>query len=248
MNHSLKAWNTFGIDQQTNELVCAENEQQLLNAWQSANASHHPVLILGEGSNVLFLDTFQGTVIVNRIKGIEITEQPDAWHLHVGAGENWHHLVEHTLQQSMPGLENLALIPGTVGAAPVQNIGAYGLEVGELVARVRAWDFRRNDYVDYSREACRFAYRHSVFKEEGRHLDGSLAIVALTLRLPKRWQANCRYADVAQELTARGITQPVASDVAAAVIAVRQRKLPDMDWRFHSVYWDAILSSSVDSA
>ena len=78
-----------------------------------------------------------------------------------------------------------------------------------------------------AREACRFAYRHSVFKEEGRHLDGSLAIVALTLRLPKRWQANCRYADVAQELTARGITQPVASDVAAAVIAVRQRKLPD---------------------
>ncbi|ECS5320001.1 FAD-binding protein, partial [Salmonella enterica subsp. enterica serovar Hadar] len=93
MNHSLKAWNTFGIDQQANELVRAENEQQLLNAWQLANASHHPVLILGEGSNVLFLDTFQGTVIVNRIKGIEVTEKPDAWYLHVGAGENWHHLV-----------------------------------------------------------------------------------------------------------------------------------------------------------
>ena len=112
MNHSLKAWNTFGIDQQTNELVCAENEQQLLNAWQLANASHHPVLILGEGSNVLFLDTFQGTVIVNRIKGIEITEQPDAWHLHVGAGENWHQLVCYALEHNMPGLENLALIPG----------------------------------------------------------------------------------------------------------------------------------------
>ena len=156
-----------------------------------------------------------------------VGEDDEAWYVEAGAGENWHAFVLWTLARGWPGLENLALIPGTVGAAPVQNIGAYGLEVGELVARVRAWDFRRNDYVDYSREACRFAYRHSVFKEEGRHLDGSLAIVALTLRLPKRWQANCRYADVAQELTARGITQPVASDVAAAVIAVRQRKLPD---------------------
>lgn len=115
MNHSLKSWNTFGIDQNANEIVCAENEQQLLSAWQSANALHQPVLILGEGSNVLFLDAFRGTVIVNRIKGIEVTEQPDAWLLHVGAGENWHHLVQHTLRLGMPGLENLALIPGCVG-------------------------------------------------------------------------------------------------------------------------------------
>lgn len=184
--------------------------------------------ILGGGSNLVLCGDFAGLLLHMAIPGRRLVgEDDEAWYVEAGAGENWHAFVLWTLARGWPGLENLALIPGTVGAAPVQNIGAYGLEVGELVARVRAWDFRRNDYVDYSREACRFAYRHSVFKEEGRHLDGSLAIVALTLRLPKRWQANCRYADVAQELTARGITQPVASDVAAAVIAVRQRKLPD---------------------
>lgn len=114
MNHSLKARNTFGIDQYANELVCAENEQQLLNAWQSATVLHHPVLIPGEGSNVLFLDAFHGTVIVNRIKGIQVTEQADAWHLHVGAGENWHHLVQHTLQLGMLGWKIWHLSPAVL--------------------------------------------------------------------------------------------------------------------------------------
>ena len=136
MNHSLKPWNTFGIDHNAQHIVCAEDEQQLLNAWQHATAEGQPVLILGEGSNVLFLEDYRGTVIINRIKGIEIHDEPDAWYLHVGAGENWHRLVKYTLQEGMPGLENLALIPGCVGSSPIQNIGAYGVELQRVCAYV----------------------------------------------------------------------------------------------------------------
>lgn len=129
MTHSLKPWNTFGIDHCAKHIVCAENEQQLLSAWQQATREGLPVMILGEGSNVLFLENYAGTVILNRLKGIEVNETADAWHLHVGAGENWHQLVRYALDNNMPGLENLALIPGCVGSSPIQNIGAYGVEL-----------------------------------------------------------------------------------------------------------------------
>ena len=109
MNHSLKPWNTFGIERFAKTIVRAETEQQLLSAWQTAAAAGEPTLILGEGSNVLFLNDYAGTVILNRIMGIEVSETPEAWRLHVGAGENWHQLVQFTLQHAMPGLENLAL-------------------------------------------------------------------------------------------------------------------------------------------
>ncbi|HBC9558451.1 TPA: UDP-N-acetylmuramate dehydrogenase, partial [Escherichia coli] len=220
MNHSLKAWNTFGIDQQTNELVCAENEQQLLNAWQSANASHHPVLILGEGSNVLFLDTFQGTVIVNRIKGIEITEQPDAWHLHVGAGENWHQLVCYALEHNMPGLENLALIPGCVGSSPIQNIGAYGVELQRVCEYVDCIALATGKHLRVSATECRFGYRDSIFKHE---YQDRFAIVAVGLRLPKQWQPVLTYGD----LTRLDPTTVTPQQVFDSVCHMRTTKLPD---------------------
>ena len=124
MSHSLKPWNTFGLDRSASAIVRAETEKQLLDAWQNAVAKRQPTLILGEGSNVLFLKDYSGTVIINRIMGIEVSETPDAWHLHVGAGENWHQLVQFALNNGMPGLENLALIPGCAGSSPIQNIGA----------------------------------------------------------------------------------------------------------------------------
>src|SRR5690606_16043102 len=129
MNHSLKPWNTFGIQRNANHIVRADTAQQLLDAWQRATENNEPVLILGEGSNVLFLDDFAGTVIINRIMGIEVEECADSWRLRVGAGENWHQLVQYTLEKGMPGLENLALIPGCAGSSPIQNIGAYGIEL-----------------------------------------------------------------------------------------------------------------------
>ncbi len=111
MTHSLKPRNTFGIDHCAKHIVCAENEQQLLSARQQATREGLPVMIPGEGSNVLFLENYAGTVILNRLKGIEVNETADARHLHVGAGENWHQLVRYALDNNMPGLENLALIP-----------------------------------------------------------------------------------------------------------------------------------------
>ena len=132
MNHSLKPWNTFGIERCAKNIVCAESQQQLLDAWQGAVSEGLPVLILGEGSNVLFLEDYAGAVIVNRIMGIDITERDDAWYLHVGAGENWHGLVQFTLDNGIAGLENLALIPGCVGSSPIQNIGAYGVELQQV--------------------------------------------------------------------------------------------------------------------
>ncbi|WP_436859718.1 UDP-N-acetylmuramate dehydrogenase [Citrobacter tructae] len=220
MNHSLKPWNTFGIDQNANEIVCAENEQQLLNAWQSANERHQPILILGEGSNVLFLDDFHGTVIVNRIKGIEVTEQQDAWHLHVGAGENWHHLVQNTLQLGMPGLENLALIPGCVGSSPIQNIGAYGVELKQVCEYVDCVELATGKALRVSAAECRFGYRDSIFKHE---YQDRFAIVAVGLRLNKQWQPVLTYGDLTR-LDPETVTPRQVFD---SVCHMRTTKLPD---------------------
>lgn len=220
MNHSLKSWHTFGIAQNADNIICAETEQQLLNAWQSAHALHQPVLILGEGSNVLFLDTFHGTVIINRIKGIEIAEQSDAWLLHVGAGENWHHLVQHTLHLNMPGLENLALIPGCVGSSPIQNIGAYGVELQRVCDYVDCVELETGKRLRLSAAECRFGYRDSIFKHE---YQDRVAIVAVGLRLSKQWQPVLTYGDLTR-LDPKTVT---AQQVFDAVCHMRTTKLPD---------------------
>ena len=187
-----------------------------------------PRFVLGGGSNLVLDGDFPGLLLHMAIPGKRLlAEDAEAWYIEAGAGENWHDFVQWTLAQGWPGLENLSLIPGTVGAAPIQNIGAYGLEVGERLHRVCYWDFSRQALLEMPAADCAFAYRDSVFKQRGWHLDGSIAIVSVTFRLPKAWQANCRYADVAQELAARGIATPDAQAIAEAVIAVRQRKLPD---------------------
>jgi UDP-N-acetylmuramate dehydrogenase len=162
------------------------------------------------------------------IKGRELLgEDSEAWYVHAGAGENWHDFVGWTLANGWPGLENLSLIPGTVGAAPIQNIGAYGLEVAERFHALTAFDMCAGETVRFDREACRFGYRDSVFKQEGWNLDGRLVITDVTFRLPKNWSPLARYADIAGELDARGIDIPTPLQVADAVVAVRRRKLPD---------------------
>ncbi len=184
--------------------------------------------VLGGGSNLVLTGDFPGLVLHMAIAGKRLLREDDeAFYIEAGAGENWHDFVQWTLAQGWPGLENLSLIPGTVGAAPVQNIGAYGLEVGERLDSVTAWDFEKRVFFTLDRDACRFAYRDSLFKQQGWHLDGRVAIVSVVFRLPKAWQPNIGYADLRQELAARGIAEPDARAVADAVIAVRQRKLPD---------------------
>jgi UDP-N-acetylmuramate dehydrogenase len=162
------------------------------------------------------------------IMGRELAgEDTDAWYVRAGAGENWHDFVQWTLAQGWPGLENLSLIPGTVGAAPIQNIGAYGLEISERFHTLDAFDMQTGECVSFGHPACRFGYRDSVFKQEGWHRDGRFVITDVTFRLPKYWQALTRYSDIAAELASRQIVSPNARDVAEAVISVRQRKLPD---------------------
>jgi len=184
--------------------------------------------VLGGGSNLVLTGDFDGLLLHMAIPGRRLLgEDAGAWHVEAGAGENWHDFVQWTLAQGWPGLENLSLIPGTVGAAPIQNIGAYGSEVSECLHSLTAWDFQRRAFVDFDRDGCAFGYRDSRFKQEGWHLDGRLAISRVVFRLPKMWAANRRYADLDQELAARGLSEPTPTDVAAAVIAIRRRKLPD---------------------
>lgn len=220
MNHSLKPWNTFGIERNAHRIVCAENPQQLLTAWQEAIHSQQPVLILGEGSNVLFLDDFSGTVIINRIKGIAVHEDNEAWHIHVGAGENWHNLVQHTLAQGMPGLENLALIPGCAGSSPIQNIGAYGVELQHVFDYVECVELSSGKQQRLTAQACRFGYRDSIFKHE---YQDRFAITAVGLRLAKRWQPVLTYGD----LTRLDPATVTPQEVFDAVCCMRTSKLPD---------------------
>jgi UDP-N-acetylmuramate dehydrogenase len=184
--------------------------------------------ILGGGSNLVLTGDFDGLVLHMVIPGKRLhREDSEAFYIEAGAGENWHDFVQWTLQQGWPGLENLSLIPGTVGASPIQNIGAYGLEVGDCLHAVSAWDFKKQAFLSVDRNHCRFAYRDSLFKQEGWHLNGQIAITSVIFRLPKAWAANIRYADVAQELAAQQIARPSPQDVADAIISIRQRKLPD---------------------
>jgi UDP-N-acetylmuramate dehydrogenase len=187
-----------------------------------------PVFILGGGSNLVLTGDFDGLVLHMAIPGRSLAgEDGDTRYVRVGAGENWHEFVDWTLAQGWTGLENLSLIPGTVGAAPIQNIGAYGLEVAERFHALKAFDRQRGETCEFDRAACRFGYRDSVFKQEGWHLDGRFVITEVTFCLPKAWRPLTRYADIGAELEAQGLRAPNARQIADAVIAVRRRKLPD---------------------
>lgn len=220
MSISLKPFNTFGIQAQAAQLVQAQSTSQLIKAWHEANAAGKPVLILGEGSNVLFLDDFSGTVIINRITGIDIYEGEDAWHLHIGAGENWHRLVEHTLERGIAGLENLALIPGCAGSAPIQNIGAYGVELKHVCEYVDCLALTTGKPQRLTAQQCRFGYRDSIFKHD---YQDQYAIVALGLRLPKLWVPVLTYGD----LTRLDPATVTPRQVFDAVCHMRRTKLPD---------------------
>ncbi len=182
-----------------------------------------PLLILGGGSNVLFTQDFDGCVLKVEIPGITQDDDGAHWLVRVGAGENWHTLVERLVDQNMPGLENLALIPGSVGAAPIQNIGAYGVELAERFDRLQVWDLATQSLQTLTAGECGFGYRDSTFKRANE----SRLIVNVTLALPRQWAPVTGYADVASELRDRNITHPQPRDVFNAVVAIRRRKLPD---------------------
>ena len=220
----LTGFNTFGLRARAARLVHVRDVDQLRALLTEADWARTPRLVLGGGSNVVLTGDFAGTVLKVDLPGRRLLRtEADAWIVEAGAGESWHDFVRWTLAQGWPGLENLSLIPGTVGAAPIQNIGAYGLELVERFESLDAVELDSGELRRFDAAACAFGYRDSVFKRN----PGRWMVVAVRFRLPRPWRALTRYADVARELEARGLAQPGALEVSDAVIAIRRRKLPD---------------------
>ncbi|MDR5749707.1 MULTISPECIES: UDP-N-acetylmuramate dehydrogenase [unclassified Caballeronia] len=222
-HYSLRPHNTFGFDVSARYAMKLESEAQVAALARDERIAGVPRLVLGGGSNVVLTRDFDGVALLVGIPGKRVIgEDGDAYLVEAGAGENWHDFVAWTLAQDMPGLENLALIPGTVGAAPIQNIGAYGLEMGERFERLRAIELATGVAHEFDRDACAFGYRDSFFKRAGR---GRFVITSVVFRLPKAWTPRADYADVARALEGSGKRD--AQAIFDAVVAVRRAKLPD---------------------
>lgn len=222
---SLHAYNTFGMEVKASALLEVEHQEDLAEIYSHIVPQFKKSLILGGGSNVLFTADFDGLVLVNRIKGITLVHDNEtSVVLEVGAGEIWHELVMYAVERGWSGIENLALIPGTVGAAPVQNIGAYGRELQDVFHSLRAWDIEEKKFVEMLPEDCHFGYRDSIFK---RQLKGRMFITAVRFRLSKTRDLNVAYGAIRQELVQAGIVEPDIQDVANMVIKIRNSKLPD---------------------
>jgi UDP-N-acetylmuramate dehydrogenase len=224
-NVALRALNTFGVDARARYFVRVHSAADLALLEDDPRLRGVPRLVLGGGSNILFTRDVDGVVVKVDVRGLrEVGEDEHARFVEVGAGENWHATVERLLEAGRPGLENLALIPGQAGAAPIQNIGAYGLELAERFHALAAWDIEARDVVNMASADCNFGYRDSAFKGA---LAGRRVILSVTLALPKRWTPITGYADVSNELKARGLAAPSARDIFDVVCAIRRRKLPD---------------------
>ncbi|MGQ5488595.1 UDP-N-acetylmuramate dehydrogenase [Thauera sp. ZXT1-4] len=220
----LSRLNTFGLRARAACLVKVRSVADVRAAIATPQWSTGRRLVLGGGSNLVFTGDFDGTVLKVEIPGRRLLRVDDeGWTIEAGGGECWHDFVRWTLDQGWPGLENLSLIPGTVGAAPIQNIGAYGLELADRFESLDAVDLDTGALRMFDLAACGFGYRDSVFKRN----PGRWLVSTVRFRLPRPWQPLTRYADLALELAARGCSAPEARAVSDAVIAVRRRKLPD---------------------
>ncbi|HJV85470.1 MAG TPA: UDP-N-acetylmuramate dehydrogenase [Noviherbaspirillum sp.] len=222
---SLQGLNTFGVAATAKAYLRVTSADMLRQVRNDDFLARLPRLVLGGGSNLLLTRDFAGLVLHMCTSGVEIIgEDAGAKYVKAAAGENWHQFVQWTIGQGMGGLENLSLIPGSVGAAPIQNIGAYGVEMKDYFHSLTAFDLDTGEIFMLDKEACRFAYRDSIFKHA---LRDRVVILDVTFALPKKWQAHTQYADVAQELASCAIASPGPQDIADAIIAIRTRKLPD---------------------
>jgi UDP-N-acetylmuramate dehydrogenase len=223
---NLSQYNSLGLPARADHVITVEQADQL--AQITDTLGHRPRFILGGGSNVVLPAHVPAHVLINHCKGRSIDS---TGRLTAASGENWHELVMWSLDHGHAGLENLALIPGTVGAAPVQNIGAYGVEIKDVFLRLTAWDFVEKKFQIFTKADCQFGYRDSVFKRP--EIQGPwnapryfITEVQFQLQPSKNARLSTDYADLQRELAAHG-SAATAQDVAAAVIAIRQRKLPD---------------------
>ncbi|MCZ4409412.1 UDP-N-acetylmuramate dehydrogenase [Cryomorphaceae bacterium 1068] len=224
-NASLKAYNTFGIEVKAAKMVRFSSSADLKEIFKNEELKAMPLLILGGGSNLLLTSDFDGLVLKNEVPGIELVNEDDKhFYVNSGAGENWHEFVMHCIENGWAGLENLSLIPGNVGASPMQNIGAYGVEVKDRFHELEAFNLETLKTEKFDAEACQFGYRESVFK---RRLKNKYIIVSVTFRLFKQPQLNTSYGAIQGELNSLGIHEPNIADVSQAVINIRSSKLPD---------------------
>ena len=219
---SLKKYNTFGIDAQAKYFATfnAVEEINELLAFKELST-----LVLGGGSNILFTKDFDGIVLKNEIKGIEITnEDDDHVYVQAGAGENWHQFVLHCISNNFAGVENLSLIPGNVGASPMQNIGAYGVEIKDVFHSLQAFHLKEKTMATFNLNDCAFGYRESVFKKKFKD---QFVITSVTFKLNKKPVFNTSYGAIEQELEKMGIQQLSIKAISDAVINIRSSKLPD---------------------
>lgn len=224
-NISLKAHNTFGIEAVAQSFAELHTFMDLQIFLDTIRGNKKPLLILGGGSNILFTKNFDGIVAKICTKGIiKLKETGDQVFLNVQAGEKWNDFVKYCLENNYGGVENLSLIPGTVGACPIQNIGAYGAEVKDVTESVEILDTVTLQMDELSNAGCRFGYRNSIFKHE---LKGKVIITSVNFRLSRKPVIRAEYGAIKDELELAGVTNPGIKDVANAVIKIRSCKLPD---------------------
>ena len=228
-NFSLKKYNTFGIDAKAKYFAGFHSVEELQESLEFKKLStinyQLPTLILGGGSNILFTKNVDGLVLKNELKGIEVVSDPgDEVHIKAGAGENWHRFVLYCIQNNFAGVENLSLIPGNVGASPMQNIGAYGVEIKDVFHSLEGFHIKEKKIVTFTLDDCEFGYRESVFK--GKHKN-EFVITNVTFRLNKTPHYNISYGAIKQELDAMKIEDLSLQAISQAVINIRSSKLPD---------------------
>lgn len=222
---SLKPYNTFGLEVNASYFVEIKDIEDLKELLTSELYLSNKSLILGGGSNVLLTKNYEGLIIKNNLNGIKkVSENVHEVHLKAGSGENWHSFVLHTISQNLGGLENLSLIPGTIGAAPMQNIGAYGVEIKDVFVSLEAMHKQTLKVKTFDLEECAFGYRESVFKHD---LKDQYYIISVTFKLQKFPELHIDYGAISQTLAEKNITKPSIKDVSDAVIEIRQSKLPN---------------------
>lgn len=224
-NHSLKSHNTFGIDA-TAKYFFEFTEAEDFDVFLESNSSwqEEKILLLGEGSNILFLTDFDGLVIHPNIPGVEVVneDRQNIW-VKAGAGENWDEFVKYCVDYQFGGVENLAFIPGTVGAAPVQNIGAYGQEVAHVIEKVKGYDLKKRQVVEYTNAECLFSYRNSIFKSQ---LKSEFIILSVTFKLDKFPEFHLNYKALEQKVAERGEIN--LENIRQAITEIRTEKLPEV--------------------
>lgn len=221
-NVSLKPFNTFCVDQSAKAFVVIQSIDDLKEGIQY---DPNPVII-GGGSNILLTNDIDSLVLKNEIKGIRllVASSDHVW-IKVNGGEIWHDLVKHTVDHGWGGIENLSLIPGTVGAAPIQNIGAYGVELKDTLAEVEVLELSTGKILKFENADCKFGYRDSIFKDE--QYKGKYFVLSIVLKLSKHPSLNSSYGEIEKTLVAKGIKDPTLRDMHEAIIHIRSNKLPD---------------------